>query len=257
MGKRELTPVVRPDINGKLVTRHVIVDKAVDSAGSLPMPVSGPRLMGAKEYARRIAQELVRESPDQSFRPWALTRDQRMTSLTSLYGDSLAVYELKELYDRMDNFTDQEKDMFEDQVPALLNDLIVQSVNQDDREKIFHGILTNTDLFTTFHPVSFGSEYLLKSGQSAVRDARALGIDPRSGSEAEHKLYRFLLYKGLVKDDSFMDVMETHEKAYWFSDNEHLLFPHADAIMKRHGDWEWMNELVNPDTAPSLSEGTL
>jgi hypothetical protein len=54
-----------------------------------------------------------------------------------------------------------------------------------------------------------------------------------------------------------MDVMETHEKAYWFSDNEHLLFPHADAIMKRHGDWEWMNELVNPDTAPSLSEGTL
>lgn len=213
--------------------------------------------MGEKEYARRIAQELVREPIDHTVRPWALTRDQRETSLASFYGESLAIYELKELYDRMNYFTDQEKDMFEDQVPALLNDMIVQSVEQDDREKIFYGTLTNTDLFTTFRPVSFGSEYLLQSGQSAVREARALGIDPRSGSEAERKLYRFLLYKGLVKDDSFMDVMETHERAYWFAENELLLFPHADAIRKRCGDWEWMKELVNPDAAPSLSEGTL
>lgn len=257
MGKRELTPVIRPDINGKLVTRHVIADKSVDSATKLPMPVSGPRLMGGKEYARRIAQELVRESADQSPASWVPTTQQRQESLAREYEDSLGAYQLKELYDRMNYFTDEEKAIFEYQVPSLFKDFIIRSVEQDDRERIFHGVLKNADLFAAFHPVAFGSEHLLKSGQSAIREAKALDIDPRSSSEAEQKLYRFLLFKGIVKNESFMDVMELHENAYWFADNERFLFPHAAAIRERCGDWEWMHELIAPDTAPSLSEGTL
>lgn len=250
-------PVVRPDINGKLVTRHVIADPMVESAVRLPAPMATPRLMGEKEYARRIADHLV-TAKDDADRPWRTSVAEQKRILAEAYEQSISLHELQRLHDRMLGFNKVEHAIFEHQVLSMFDEFVRGEVNSVGRDQIFHGILDSADMFAMFYPVAFGSDHIFKPSRGALWMADRMDVDPRSSSEAEREIYRFLLFKEIIGDESYLDVLEVHRKSQWFAENESLIFSHAKEIMTRKGaGLDWLTELTNPESAPSLSEGTL
>lgn len=253
MGKRDLRAVVKADKNGKLVTRHVIEDKASGHDHKSAMPLAAPRLVASKEYSRRIAQGLVRIK-DGSFTSNSL--EELRSRLAAEYEEALDVHSLRELSEKVSEFTEAEKDVFEYQMPALFSTFITLQVDRSKRKTIFSGVLNNVDLFTTFYPIAFGGGHLMNTGDYACRHAQWSGqtIDD---SEAGRRLHRFLLFKGIINEGHPIEEDELLENVEWFHENQQLLLSQAEAVQRREGDWEWMRELTRPDTAPSLSEGTL
>lgn len=241
-------PVIRPDINGKMVTRHVIADNNGASSAHIPAPAATPRLLGSKEYARRIADALMSEEDDNG----------RLKEVISeVYEEGLSLHALRELHERLPDFSVQEKSVLREQSYSLFNYLIQAYADEEHTEKVFYGVAGSLDTIGAF-ATDRGPLFVYECIEAALREADEMGIDPRSSSDYERSVYRFLFFKEVIGDyPRVMQPMEIYEKSVWFAENKDRLFPHADRIMTSNVDWEWMKELANPDNAASLSEGTL
>jgi hypothetical protein len=250
MGQNKLVPVIRPDINGKLVTRHVIADKGTGSRVTIPAPAGTHQVLGVKEYARRIAEALAPEGSDSH----AYQR-----TLTDIFQQEMGLESLKELHDRLPRLTTDEKLVLSKQSMTLFNNLTLDYADGEQTEKMFHNILESLDIIEAFSDAHYGNA-VYKASRRVMEQTDEMGMNSLSSSSSEwqRNVCRFLMFSQLIGDNRRMDHEELSDKVWWFAESTERLFPHAARILANDRvDWDWMKELANPDTATGLSEGTL
>lgn len=262
MSRNNLVPVVRPDINGKLVTRHVLPEAAAQSAASIPAPSvrvpSGPR--SSEEFKEAIADLIA---PHYEATDISTSDDfEWVSALLKHDFDELSYGALMAYHRVLQTATDQEKALLANGMQELSNVVIDQFLEDDDKERVFFGALESLDLCSAFRSENMSpSAVLSKCYVAARQSARYLNVESRSWKKGyDRDRFRYLVFRELAKEHGRISNQEIDEDVEWFKRNEqtlmenvHLLEAHTtNGIVNR----EWVDELT-ASPARGLNEGIL
>lgn len=249
MVRSRLVPEVRPDINGKMVTRHVLPDRSSGAQLNVPPPaVDAPaeRNMSAAIYAYRISR-FIQSDGDAM----------RAAVIAEVLEEGLHKETLIALHDRMTGFSEPEIGFLRDHSVSLFNDLVLRGADSESREKIFWGLMESIDTIGVFYGF-LNHRNFLECSDDAIRQAERIGVDPRSTHWFERDTYRFLLIKNLLGDRFAIDPMDASEGAVWFSENRERVLASVPMLLAREvTDWKLARDITAPDTPSGLSGGIL